>query len=75
VAASPGRAKILRAGAGETVFSLCAAGHPRHARKNPWLLLLNKAAIAVLEARATGAKRVAVFDFDVHHGNGTRTFG
>jgi acetoin utilization deacetylase AcuC-like enzyme len=25
----------------------------------------------VLEAVATGAKRAAVFDFDVHHGNGT----
>ena len=32
---------------------------------------LNNIAIAVLEALATGAKRVAVYDFDVHHGNGT----
>ena len=32
---------------------------------------LNNIAIAVLEAVATGSKRVAVFDFDVHHGNGT----
>src|SRR5208283_2640157 len=32
---------------------------------------LNNIAIAALEAAATGAKRVAVFDFDVHHGNGT----
>jgi acetoin utilization deacetylase AcuC-like enzyme len=32
---------------------------------------LNNVAIAALEAAATGAKRVAVFDFDVHHGNGT----
>jgi acetoin utilization deacetylase AcuC-like enzyme len=32
---------------------------------------LNNIAIAVLEAAATGARRVAVFDFDVHHGNGT----
>ena len=28
-------------------------------------------AAAALEALATGTKRVAVFDFDVHHGNGT----
>ena len=28
-------------------------------------------AIAALHALATGTKRVAVFDFDVHHGNGT----
>jgi acetoin utilization deacetylase AcuC-like enzyme len=32
---------------------------------------LNNIAIAALEAVATGAKSVAVFDFDVHHGNGT----
>jgi acetoin utilization deacetylase AcuC-like enzyme len=32
---------------------------------------LNSIAIATLEALAAGAKRVAVFDFDVHHGNGT----
>src|SRR5439155_20475514 len=32
---------------------------------------LNNVAIAALEAHATGFKRVAVFDFDVHHGNGT----
>jgi acetoin utilization deacetylase AcuC-like enzyme len=32
---------------------------------------LNSIAIAALEALATGTKRVAVFDFDVHHGNGT----
>jgi acetoin utilization deacetylase AcuC-like enzyme len=32
---------------------------------------LNSIAIAALEALATGVKRVAVYDFDVHHGNGT----
>jgi acetoin utilization deacetylase AcuC-like enzyme len=32
---------------------------------------LNNIAIAVLEALASGSKRVAVYDFDVHHGNGT----
>jgi acetoin utilization deacetylase AcuC-like enzyme len=35
------------------------------------LCYLNNVAIAVLEAQASGARRVAVFDFDVHHGNGT----
>ena len=35
--------------------------------------LFNTVAIAALHARAThGAKRVAVVDFDVHHGNGTQ---
>jgi acetoin utilization deacetylase AcuC-like enzyme len=32
---------------------------------------LNNIAIAVLEAQAAGCKRIAIFDFDVHHGNGT----
>jgi len=32
---------------------------------------LNSIAIAALAARAQGCQRVAVFDFDVHHGNGT----
>jgi acetoin utilization deacetylase AcuC-like enzyme len=32
---------------------------------------LSNVAIAALEARATGIDKVAVFDFDVHHGNGT----
>ncbi len=32
---------------------------------------LNQAAIVALEARARGRKRVVLFDFDVHHGNGS----
>jgi acetoin utilization deacetylase AcuC-like enzyme len=32
---------------------------------------LNNVAIAVLEGLARGVRRVAVFDFDVHHSNGT----
>ena len=32
---------------------------------------LNSIAIAALEAQTTGSRKVAVYDFDVHHGNGT----
>jgi len=63
---------LQAARAGETVFSLMRPpGH--HATRNRAMgfCYLNNTAIAVLEALATGAKRVAVFDFDVHHGNGT----
>ena len=63
---------LKAARAGETVFSLMRPpGH--HATRNRAMgfCYLNNIAIAVLEALATGAKRVAVFDFDVHHGNGT----
>lgn len=57
---------------GEAVFSLMRPpGH--HATHNQAMgfCYLNNIAIAALDAAATGAKRVAVFDFDVHHGNGT----
>lgn len=57
---------------GETAFSLMRPpGH--HATKNRSMgfCFLNNIAIAALEAHALGFKRIAVFDFDVHHGNGT----
>jgi acetoin utilization deacetylase AcuC-like enzyme len=57
---------------GETAFSLMRPpGH--HAMRNRIMgfCFLNNIAIASLEALATGVKRVAIFDFDVHHGNGT----
>jgi len=63
---------LKSARAGENVFSLMRPpGH--HATRNRAMgfCYLSNIAIAVLEALATGAKRVAVYDFDVHHGNGT----
>jgi acetoin utilization deacetylase AcuC-like enzyme len=63
---------LKAAPAGETVFSLMRPpGH--HAMRNRAMgfCYLNNIAIAALAALATGVKRVAVFDFDVHHGNGT----
>jgi acetoin utilization deacetylase AcuC-like enzyme len=65
-------AALKLARAGETAFSLMRPpGH--HATRDHIMgfCFLNSIAIAVLEALATGAKKVAVFDFDVHHGNGT----
>ena len=57
---------------GETVFSLMRPpGHHATREHSMGFCYLNNVAIAALEATATGAKRVAVFDFDVHHGNGT----
>jgi acetoin utilization deacetylase AcuC-like enzyme len=57
---------------GENVFSLMRPpGHHATREKSMGFCYLNNIAIAVLEALATGAKRFAVFDFDVHHGNGT----
>ncbi|HEY5232757.1 MAG TPA: histone deacetylase [Verrucomicrobiae bacterium] len=57
---------------GENVFSLMRPpGHHATRGQSMGFCYLNNIAIAVLEALAAGAKRVAVFDFDVHHGNGT----
>jgi acetoin utilization deacetylase AcuC-like enzyme len=57
---------------GESVFSLMRPpGHHATREKSMGFCYLNNIAIAALEARTTDAKRVAVFDFDVHHGNGT----
>ncbi len=57
---------------GENVFSLMRPpGHHATRETSMGFCYLNNIAIAALEAAATGSKRVAVFDFDVHHGNGT----
>jgi acetoin utilization deacetylase AcuC-like enzyme len=48
-------------------------GHHAEPSRAMGFCLFNSAAIAALHARiAHGAKRVAVVDFDVHHGNGTQ---
>ncbi|HUA67210.1 MAG TPA: hypothetical protein VMA13_01570 [Candidatus Saccharimonadales bacterium] len=57
---------------GENVFSLMRPpGHHATRDRAMGFCYLGNIAIAALEAAATGSKRVAVYDFDVHHGNGT----
>jgi acetoin utilization deacetylase AcuC-like enzyme len=63
---------LKMARAGKNVFSLMRPpGHHATRERSMGFCYLNNVAIAVLDAVATGTKRVAVFDFDVHHGNGT----
>lgn len=79
----PGIADHARRGVGGALkaLDLCLGGEPafcvmrppgHHATKRQAMgfCYLSSMAIAALEAKARG-KRVAVFDFDVHHGNGT----
>jgi acetoin utilization deacetylase AcuC-like enzyme len=62
--------------AGEARNVFCATrpcGHHAEAERAMGFCVFNQAAIAALHARQQhGLQRVAVLDFDVHHGNGTQ---
>jgi acetoin utilization deacetylase AcuC-like enzyme len=63
--------------AGEATNAFCAVrppGHHAERKRAMGFCIFNNAAIAALHARdAHGMARVAVVDFDVHHGNGTQS--
>ena len=70
VGAALAAASLARSG--QSVFSLMRPpGHHATRTRAMGFCYLSNIAIAALEALAAGCKRVAVFDFDVHHGNGT----
>jgi acetoin utilization deacetylase AcuC-like enzyme len=62
--------------AGEVANAFCAVRPPGHhatRSESMGFCLFNNVAIGALHARAIhGLKRIAVVDFDVHHGNGTQ---
>ena len=62
--------------AGEMTNAFCATrppGHHAEAAQSMGFCLFNNVVIAAHHARvAYGLKRIAVMDFDVHHGNGTQ---
>jgi acetoin utilization deacetylase AcuC-like enzyme len=60
------------AASGEPAFALMRPpGHHAERNRAMGFCYYSSMALAVLEARARGLGPVAVFDFDVHHGNGT----
>jgi len=77
---------MLAAGAGLTAVEVVLKpGNPRsvmamvrppghHAERDRAMgfCLFNNVAVAAAHARALGAQRVAIVDYDVHHGNGTQ---
>ena len=61
--------------AGEVRSAFCAVRPPGHhatPERSMGFCLLNNVAIAAAHALAAGVERVAVVDWDVHHGNGTQ---
>lgn len=71
-AAGSGIAAMEAARAGQPAFSLMRPpGHHATADRAMGFCYLNSIAIAALKARAAGVGRVAIWDFDAHHGNGT----
>src|SRR5688500_1193988 len=63
---------LKAARSGEVAVSLMRPpGHHATQDRAMGFCFLNSIAIAVLEGLAMGVPNVAVFDFDVHHGNGT----
>jgi len=47
-------------------------GHHATKDKAMGFCIFNNVAIAAAKARETGVKRIAILDFDLHHGNGTQ---
>ncbi|MBI3876281.1 MAG: histone deacetylase [Verrucomicrobia bacterium] len=57
---------------GQNVFSLLRPpGHHAMRDRAMGFCYLNSIAIAALEAHAQGFQKICIYDFDVHHGNGT----
>ncbi|MBM3547108.1 MAG: histone deacetylase family protein [Alphaproteobacteria bacterium] len=68
-------AAVAAAVRGEAKRSFCAVrppGHHAEATQAMGFCIFNNVAVGAAEAIAQGLDRVAVVDFDVHHGNGTQ---
>jgi acetoin utilization deacetylase AcuC-like enzyme len=66
--------EVMQGLASNALCGVRPPGHHAEIEKANGFCLFNNAAIAAFHAKAAyGAERVAVVDFDVHHGNGTQS--
>jgi acetoin utilization deacetylase AcuC-like enzyme len=71
--AAIGAAEHVMAGSNRAAFALVRPpGHHAERDRAMGFCLFNNIAVAAAHARALGAERVAIVDYDVHHGNGTQ---
>ena len=64
---------VLDAGRGARAFAMVRPpGHHAERHRAMGFCLFNNVAVGAAQARARGLSRVAVVDYDVHHGNGTQ---
>jgi acetoin utilization deacetylase AcuC-like enzyme len=64
---------VIKAGRGARAFAFVRPpGHHAERNRAMGFCLFNNIAIAAAHARARALDRVAIVDFDVHHGNGTQ---
>jgi acetoin utilization deacetylase AcuC-like enzyme len=64
--------RVLAAEGSRALALVRPPGHHAEAGRAMGFCLYNNVAVAAAHARARGAARVAIIDYDVHHGNGTQ---
>jgi acetoin utilization deacetylase AcuC-like enzyme len=63
---------VIRGDAGRAFCAVRPPGHHAEPHRAMGFCIYSNIAAAALAARAEGVARVAVIDFDIHHGNGTQ---
>jgi acetoin utilization deacetylase AcuC-like enzyme len=71
-AAIDGVERVLAASHRRAIALVRPPGHHAERDRAMGFCLYNNAAVAAAHATAVGVERVAIVDFDVHHGNGTQ---
>jgi acetoin utilization deacetylase AcuC-like enzyme len=63
---------VLEGDGGRAIAAVRPPGHHAERGKAMGFCFFNNIAVAAAHARARGVSRVAIVDYDVHHGNGTQ---